>query len=331
MTARPKWATSCAPPDAPGQRRQHAHGSTGGGPWAASYSLVFLALILLGSTASAQDFDKYQYTTTGLAGQVCLLSGAGGNIAACVGQTGVLVVDTDYHQMAGKLPAAIALLKDRPVRFVLNTHWHFDHVGGNESLAQSGALVIAHQNVRKRMAAGQTIALIDEKILPSTPAALPALCFADSLFLSLGDEEVEVIHFPHAHTDGDAVVRFKRANVIHAGDIFFNGGYPFIDISSGGTINGMIAAVDGILGLCDERTQIIPGHGPVAHAPDLRIYRDMLDAFRSIIVAEMAKGRSLDEIRAAGATAALDAKYGRVFFSPEMFTEMVYRSLPKID
>jgi cyclase len=291
--------------------------------------LGIFVLILLGSVASAQDFDKYQYTTTDLGGQVWLLSGAGGNVAVCVGQTGVLVVDTDYRPMAGKLAVAIAALEDRPARFVVDTHWHFDHVGGNESFARAGALVIAHRNVRKRMAAGQTIALIDETIPPAAVAALPALCFADSLFLSLGDAEVEVIHLPLAHTDGDAVVRFKKANVIHAGDIFFNGGYPFIDISSGGTINGVIAAVDRILAMCDEETQIIPGHGPIAHASDLRTYRDMLDSFRSIIAAEMARGHTLDEIRAAHPTAALDEKYGSISFSPEMFTEMVYRSLPR--
>ena len=286
-----------------------------------------VALLILTGTASAQDFSQYQFSSTKLADGLYMLAGAGGNVAAFVGEDAVLLVDTDYSEMTAKLRAALAAITDKPIRLVIDTHWHFDHVGGNEALAAAGVTIVAHENIRRRMAAGQTIAILDHAVPPAAAAALPTLCYFDSLTFNLSGEEIQVNHLPSAHTDGDGIVRFRHANVIHAGDVFFNCGYPFIDVSSGGSIDGTIAAVEAILRLCDEGTRIIPGHGPLASPEDLRTYLGMLRDFRAVIAGEVAAGKSLDEILAAKPTAALDEKWGKVIFPPEVFTEIVFRSL----
>jgi cyclase len=296
-----------------------------------SILLCLLVLFLPGLPSRAQDFDKYDFAVTKVAGRVTMLAGAGGNIALCAGDDGALLVDDDYAPMGAKLVTAVAAVSGKPVRFVVSTHWHFDHVEGNEALAKAGAVIFAHENIRRRMAAGQTISILDHTVPPAPAAALPNVCFADSIVVHTGGEEVRVLHLPHAHTDGDAIVLFRDANVVHAGDVFFNCGYPFIDISSGGTIDGLISAVEKILALCDEETRIIPGHGPIGGAGDLRTYLGMLREFREIVAREFAAGKSLEEIVASKATAGLDEKWGSVFFPPAMFTEMVFRSLAKPD
>lgn len=290
---------------------------------------ILAAALLVSAVAAApaQDFSQYQFTSTKLTDRLTMLAGAGGNIAAFVGDDGVFLVDTDYTEMSGKLTAAVASITDKPVRFAIDTHWHFDHVGGNEALAAAGATIVSHENIRRRMAAGQTIAILDHPVPPAPIAALPTLCYFDSLTFHLGGEEIQVRHMPNAHTDGDGIVWFRHANVIHTGDIVFNCGYPFIDVSSGGSIDGVIAAVEAVLKLCDGETRIIPGHGPLASPDDLRTYLGMLRAFRAAVAAEVAKGKSLDQILAARPTAALDEKWGKAFFPPELFTEIVFRSL----
>ncbi len=295
----------------------------------AVFALAVAALAVATATtpAAAQDFGKYQFKSRQLAPRLYMLTGAGGNLAALVGEDGALLVDSDYTPMAGKLKAALAALDPRPVRLVVNTHWHFDHVGGNESLARAGATIVAPETLRRRLAAGQRIAIIDEQVPPAPAVALPVVTFEDSLTLRLDGEEVLVYHPASAHTDGDAVVVFRGANVIHAGDIFFNCGYPFVDVSSGGGIDGLIAAGEAILRRCDAGTRIIPGHGELTDRAGLETYLGMLREFRAAIAREIAAGRSLEQVLAAKPTAALDEKWGRVYFPPAQFTEMVYRSL----
>ncbi len=290
---------------------------------------IVMACGVLALTAWAQDFDSYQVETTPLADHLFLMTGAGGNMAVCTGEDGVLLVDSDYLEMSEKVAAAVAALSDLPVRFVVNTHWHFDHVGGNEKFGRGGSSIVAHTNVRKHMATDQFIAVIDHEVQASPPEALPAVTFTDTHSFDLGVEEISVIHLPHAHTDGDGVVHFHQANVIHAGDIFFNCGYPFIDINHGGTIDGLIVAVEAILRMCDEETRIIPGHGPLASRKDLQTYRAMLRDFREAVAKEAATGKDLEAILETNATADLDRKWGKIFFPPAAFTEMVLRTLPR--
>jgi len=238
-------------------------------------------------------------------------------------------VDTDYEQMAEKLKGAVAVLGAGPVKFVVNTHWHFDHTGGNAALTRDGASIIAHQNLRARMEKGQTIAIIDETVAPSPAGALPRLTFTDSLMLHLNGEIIEIGHPRRAHTDGDAVLRFRRANVIHAGDLWFHGGYPFVDVSSGGDIDGLIAAIDVIIAAAGDSTRIVPGHGPVGTKVDLAAHRAMLQEFRDIVAREIVAGKDLATIIAEKPTARLDEVWGKRMFPPEAFTEMVYRSLKR--
>lgn len=294
-----------------------------------SLAIVMLGLAVLAAPAAAQEWEKYEFATQALAEGLAWLRGPGGNVVACHGPDGVLLVDADYEQMTDKLQAAVAALGAGPVKFVVNTHWHFDHVGGDAALARAGAAIIAHPNLRTRMEKGQTIAVIDEQIAPAPAVALPRLTFTDSLTLHLNGETIEIWHPRRAHTDGDAVLRFRRADVIHAGDLWFHGGYPFVDVSSGGDIDGLIAAIDVIIAAAGDSTRIVPGHGAAGTKVDLAAHRAMLQEFRDIVAREIAAGRDLATIIAEKPTARLDAVWGKRMFPPEAFTEMVYRSLKR--
>jgi glyoxylase-like metal-dependent hydrolase (beta-lactamase superfamily II) len=213
------------------------------------------------------------------------------------------------------------------VRFVINTHWHGDHTGGNESFGKAGAVIVAHDNVRKRMSTEQLIAAFDRKVEASPEAALPVVTFAEGVTLHLNGDTVRVSHVADAHTDGDALVKFERADVLHMGDTFFNGGYPFIDVGSGGSIGGAIAAVDAGLAMSGEATIVVPGHGPRTDRDGLAAYGAMLKGYRDRIAALKAEGKSLEDVIAARPTVATDAELGQGFIKPDQFVTFVYETL----
>jgi glyoxylase-like metal-dependent hydrolase (beta-lactamase superfamily II) len=289
------------------------------------FPLVSL-LVVLAAAATAQDFAQIPVRTTQLAPGTHLVQGAGGNMLACAGPQGLLVVDADYLKMSAKLVAPLDSLGAGPCRLVVNTHWHFDHVGGNAALAAAGAIVMGHANTRRHMSAAQHLDVIDQDVAASSPEALPCEIVNDSLVIQWGDETVLLRHVPAAHTDGDLVVHLRRADVVHTGDLCFNGGYPYIDTAHGGTIDGVLAGLDVVLSLAGPATRIVPGHGPVATRDELAAYRDALQRFRDLVVAEMEAGRTLAEVQAAKPTAELDAIWGRRMFPPDAFTELVFRS-----
>jgi len=294
----------------------------------AGIALPVLLIAAFAPPATTQGTREIEVQTTELADHVYMLStGAGGNLCLCVGDEGSLLVDSEYAQLYDKVRAAVTALSDKPVRYLVNTHWHFDHVGGNDKFAASESLVLAHKNVRSRLAAGQRITIIDVDVPPAPERALPVVTFNDELTIHLGGEEINIIHIPNAHTDGDCIVLLRHANVLHTGDIVFHGGYPFIDISSGGSIDGVIAAVAKIVTLCDEKTKIIPGHGQLTNRSELEAYGAMLRQFRGIIAGEMVAGKDLDAILASRPTSKLDEIWGKRCFPPHQFTEIVYRSL----
>jgi glyoxylase-like metal-dependent hydrolase (beta-lactamase superfamily II) len=288
-----------------------------------------VAVALALPAAAQQDFSKVEVKSEKLAGTVWMLTGSGGNLGVSAGEDAVFLVDDQYAPLTEKIVAAIARVSPKPVKFVLNTHWHGDHTGGNENLGKAGALIVAHDNVRRRMDSEQFIEFLRMATKPSPRAALPVVTFSQDVTFHLNGEEVRAFHVPRAHTDGDAIVHFAGSDVIHMGDVFWNRLYPFIDTSSGGTIDGVVAAVDRALAIAKPGTRIIPGHGPLATRDDLKAYRDMLAAVSQRIKAMIREGRKLEEITASGVTADFDEAWGKGFIRPHKFAEMVAMNLLK--
>jgi len=225
-------------------------------PRGSTVVLVFAALAFHPAVAGAQgrDFSKVEIKTTKVAEDIYMLEGAGGNIGVCVGPEGVLVIDDQFAPLTDKIKAAITAISDKPIRFLFNTHFHGDHTGGNENFAKAGVAIVAHDNVRKRLSTEQYNAIFDRKTPPSPAEALPIVTFNDSVTFHIGGEEITCFHVPNAHTDGDAIVFFPRDNVVHMGDCLFNGLYPVLDISAGGSAAGMIAAADRMLKVTNADT-----------------------------------------------------------------------------
>jgi glyoxylase-like metal-dependent hydrolase (beta-lactamase superfamily II) len=289
--------------------------------------LTFLAAAVAPAALAQTNFDEVEIKTVSVAPGVWMLVGAGGNIGVSAGADGVFLVDDQYAPLTPKILAAVKGVSDRPVRFVVNTHWHGDHTGGNENLGGAGAVIVAHDNVRQRMSTDQFMARFDRTVPASPPAALPVITFADGVTFHLNGDTLEVVHLPAGHTDGDSAVIWQEADVIHAGDLFFNGIYPFIDLGSGGSVDGLITAVDRLLERAGEGTKIIPGHGPLATHADLAAYGEMLKGVRAAVAALIAEGKTRDEAIAAKPTTAWDEKWGGGFIDADGFTGTVYDSL----
>ena len=276
---------------------------------------------------AAQNFDTIQVRAQPLRGGVYMLTGSGGNIGVSVGSDGAFVIDDQYAPLSQKILAAVAALTPQPVKFVVNTHWHGDHTGGNENMGKAGALLVAHENVRKRMSVEQFMAAFNRRVPASPAAALPVVTFTDTATFHFNGDELVAFHVPPAHTDGDVIVHFTKADVIHMGDTFMTISYPLIDLSSGGTVDGFITAADRALSVCGAQTIVIPGHGTTTNCAGLREWRNMIFTVRDRVRAEMEKGRTLDQLKAAGLTKDYDERWGKGFIQPPVFVETVYRSL----
>ena len=276
------------------------------------------------------DYSKLEIKTTDLGHGVYLLNWQGGDSIVLVGDDGVLLVDTSVAQMGAKIKAAIARVSPKPITLVINTHAHADHFGANELMAQGGAVVIGHDALRGRMAKGQYLAAFNQTIPPSPLAALPTVTYADAMTIHFDGETVELVHVPGAHTDNDTLVHFKRANVIHAsGTIGGNGGYPFFDMSSGGSLAGTIAAEEKMLSLSDDKTRIVADEGDPASTADLKASRDALVVIKARVQKMIDEGKSEAEAIAAKPTRDLDARWAPRggFLSGDVITRMAYQSL----
>lgn len=285
----------------------------------------FAAIIILISTSvfAQQDFSNVTIKTTPVAKDIYMLEGSGGNIGLIVGDENALVIDAQYAPLTEKIQAAVSKVTDKPIRFLLDTHWHSDHTGGNENFAKSGTIIVAHENVRKRLANGQHMSALGMDIPPAPQQALPVITFTRDITIYLDGDSVAVIHPPTGHTDGDAVVFVKNRNVVHTGDLFFNGLYPFIDGDSGATLDTYITGIDFILNRIDDGTKIIPGHGPLSNKTEYKNFRDMLTTIRDRIKALATEGKTVDEIVAAKPTADFDDGWGKGFMNPDQWVGMV--------
>jgi glyoxylase-like metal-dependent hydrolase (beta-lactamase superfamily II) len=290
---------------------------------------IIISCLVATSAFAQQDFSKVQIKTIPVARGVYMLVGSGGNIGLSVGQDGAFLIDDQYAPLTDKILKAISAVTDKPVHFLVNTHWHYDHTGGNENIGKGDTIIVAHENVRKRLAKGQFMKVFNANIPPSPPKALPVITFDDSVTFNWNDETLEVVHARSAHTDGDAVIYFKSANVVHVGDLFFNGIYPFIDGESGGSMEGVIAGVGEVLDRIDDNTKVIPGHGPLGNKTDLKAYRDMLAGVHERMTKLIKAGKHIDEIVAAKPTADYDAKWGGGFLKPDQWVQIVYSVMQK--
>jgi len=289
---------------------------------------LFAAMLSLSPMATfAQEQKAVDIKAIPVAGTVTMLEGLGGNLAVSAGPDGLFMIDDQFAVMSDNIRKALSAIGQQPLRFILNTHWHGDHTGGNESFGKTGAVIVAQDNVRKRMSTEQFVKALGQTVPPSPAIALPVVTFAEAVSFHLNGDDINVFHVAPAHTDGDSVVVFKNANVIHTGDVYFNGLYPFIDVSSGGSINGTIAAAERVLNLADDKTRIIPGHGPLSDKKSLAAYRDMLVIVRDRVTAAIKDGKTLEQVQAMKPTADLDAVWGKGFLTPDQFVMIAYASL----
>jgi glyoxylase-like metal-dependent hydrolase (beta-lactamase superfamily II) len=289
-------------------------------------ALFFILSSAHGSMAQ-QDFSKVEITATKVAGNIYMLQGSGGNIGVSVGTDGILIVDDQFAPLADKIKKALKDLGDGKLKFVLNTHWHGDHTGGNVAFGPD-APIIAHDNVRQRLSTEQKSEFFKRTTPASPNEALPVITFDKSLSVHFNGEEIKVIHFPHGHTDGDSVIFFTKSNVVHLGDDFFVGRFPFVDLESGGDVEGLIKNIAEIIPKLPADVKIIPGHGAISTVADLKAYHRMLTETTAIVRDKMKAKKTLAEIKAEGLPAEWK-EWGSGFIKTDVWLETIHRSLSK--
>lgn len=274
------------------------------------------------------DFSKVEIKVSKVGGNVYMLKGAGGNIGFSAGRDGVVLVDDQFAPLAGRIKAALKAVTDKPVRFVINTHYHFDHIDGNASF-QKDAPVIAHHNVRKRLESGGTpgnLGSVNQEMKPAHSEALPILTFSQDVTIHLNGEDIRVLHYPSGHTDGDSMIFFPESNVVHMGDDFVTYGFPFIDLAGGGSVEGMIVAAEYVIARMPADVKVIPGHGTVSSLGDVRLYVEMIKETRGVVEDAIKAGKTLDQMKRENILEAWKAWSGE-FISADAFIETLYNDL----
>ncbi len=291
-----------------------------------SQKLFSLFVLFINTGFFAQNSDDVTIESTKLSDHVYMLVGQGGNIGVSVGDDGVFIIDDQFARLSSKIEAAIKKLSDKPFQFLVNTHWHGDHTGGNENMQKLGATIIAHENVHKRL---KETPNRDNSMRPK--AALPVITFNDKLNIYVNGEQVIVFHASNAHTDGDALLYFTQSNVLHTGDTYFKNRYPYIDINSGGSIDGYINAVKSALILIDDDTKIIPGHGSLSNKAEYKIFLEMLETLRTNVQTEIDKGKTEEEVANNSAVTKYydDLNYNWNFINSEKIKRAIYKSLKR--
>jgi len=286
-------------------------------------ALFCLSAVTLPASAQ-QDLSKVEIEAKQVADSVYMLKGAGGNVGVSVGNDGVFVIDDQFAPLSEKILAAIGKLSDKSVSYVVNTHWHGDHTGGNENMGAAGAVIVAHENVRQRMSTKQFMKAFGREVPAAPDTALPVVTFSENTTFYFNDTQIQIMHVPNAHTDGDSFVWFTQANVLHMGDTFFNGFFPFIDQSSGGTLDGVISAAEKALALLNDDSVIIPGHGPLSNKADLEKYLSMLNEVKTIMQPLVDSGQPREQVLAANPLASLGVAWGNGFMKTDKFTGIVF-------
>jgi len=289
-------------------------------------ALVFLCALPAGAAAQT-DFSKVEMKATKVAGNVYMLEGAGGNIGVSVGTDGILIVDDQFAPLADKIRAALKGLNQGKLRFILNTHWHGDHTGGNVSFGPE-APIIAHDNVRKRLSSEQRIEFFKSTVPASPKEALPVITFNHSLSVHFNGEEIRAIHYPNGHTDGDSIIFFTTSNVVHLGDDFFSGTFPFVDVDNGGNVVGLAKNIGEIITKIPAGAKLIPGHGPLSTIDDLKLYHRMLLETTDAVRKKVAAGKTLDQIKTEGLPEEWKS-WGAGFIKTDQWIELIHLSLTR--
>ncbi len=293
-------------------------------------SLLLIAILFASiNSLSAQD-KPVEFTTFQLSDTVYMLKGRGGNVGISTGEDGLYIIDDQVRPVTTQLLQAIRKISDKPIRIVLNTHYHADHVGGNETIGDAGAVIISHDNIRKRMTTEQVSIFMKNTTPPYAKDALPIVTFNDRLSLHMNGETATAYYVANGHTDGDSIIHFPVSNVIHMGDTFFNGRYPYVDLDAGGSMQGLVAAADLALSMADESTRIIPGHGPLGMTEDLKNYRDYLIKAGANVQELIDKDMDLQQIIAAEPSKEWDEELGKTWITPAQFVTFIYNSLEGI-
>jgi glyoxylase-like metal-dependent hydrolase (beta-lactamase superfamily II) len=294
--------------------------------------MIAVLFALAAGPAASQDADRFKNTqirTIPVRDGIWMLVGEGGNIGVSAGEDGVFLIDDQFAPLTERIKAAIAKLSDKPIRFLINTHWHGDHTGGNENLGKEGVVIVAHDNVYKRMSQENFSKVFNRTTPPAPKGALPVISFSDTVTFHLNGQDIRALHQKNAHTDGDSVLHFVGADVIHTGDLWFNGLYPFIDVESGGSVDGYIRALGEVLALAGPDTKIIPGHGPLGDKQALRGFLGMLKDARGRVQKLIDEGRTLEEVQALKPLADYDETWGNGFLKPDDFLGILYNGLKK--
>jgi len=287
---------------------------------------LFFAMATAVLLAQQPNYDTVRIRPVLVSNNLYMLKGSGGNIGVLIGNDGTLMIDDQFAPLSNKINGAIKTLSPGEIKFLINTHLHGDHTGGNDNFKKMGITILAQDQVRERMTK-ETVNRMNEKVPPRDKDALPDITFADKLNLHINGEDIELIHFDPGHTDGDVIVHFKKADVYHMGDMFVTYGYPFIDVSSGGSVNGMISTLDKVLALMDDNAKVIPGHGELSTKADVKVFRDRLADIRDQVAAALKKGKKKEDLANLGITDKYDAEWGKGFLKGKDFVMLVADNL----